>query len=82
MSRYTKSERAKYLEKYSRYQGTQRSFCESAGINLGTFQYWLRESRQQESGSGFVEILKAQTVSEREYVEITTRSGTTIRIPL
>ena len=82
MSRYTKSERAKYLEKYSRYQGTQKSFCKSAGIKLGTLQYWLRESRQQEAGSGFVEVLPAETVDEREYVEITTRGGTTIRIPL
>lgn len=81
MSRYTKSERLKYLEKYSKHEGSQKSFCEAEGINLGTFQYWLKASREEEPKSEFVEVV-ASAVTEREFIEITTRRGTTIRVPL
>jgi len=83
MSRYTNSDRLKYLEKYSRYEGTQKSFCEAEGIGIGTFQYWLKASREEEPKSEFVEVVaSAVTEREHEFIEITTRRGTTIRVPL
>jgi hypothetical protein len=84
MNRYTLSERAEYLEKYSRHRGTLKSFCESEGLKSGTLQYWLKESRKRESPPDFVELFSSKALPSKDpqYIEITTRSGTTMRIPL
>lgn len=81
MKRHTKLERAKLLEKYSKHVGSRKSFCESEGVTIGTLQYWLKQSGRAEASGNFIEVV-SPPVKESEYLEITTRSGTTIRIPL
>jgi len=56
MRRYTEKERSKILRAYSRFDGSQASFCRESGLSVGTLQSWLRVERVREPGSGFVEV--------------------------
>jgi transposase-like protein len=83
MKHYGAEERALYLAKYSRYGGTIKSFCESEGIKAGTFQYWLKSSRKQKELPSFIEVVSSQAPSRQSrYIEITTSTGTTIKVPV
>ena len=44
----TKAEREAILEEFIESGLTQREFCEERGILVGTFQYWLRRTREVE----------------------------------
>lgn len=56
MRRYSEKERAKILRAYSRFDGSQASFCRVSGLSVGTLQSWLRLERVREPDSGFVEV--------------------------
>src|SRR5438105_1531596 len=44
----TKTEREGILEEFVESGLGQRAFCEERGIGIGTFQYWLRKTRESE----------------------------------
>ena len=68
-----------YLGLFSRSELSQQAFCAEHGLSVGTFQYWLRRSRQG-ADSPFLSV----SISEVPCVggcHLTTRQGTRITLP-
>lgn len=77
------------VERYQSSGQTQKSFCEQEGINMGTFQYWLRKYREQNSSDELppfqqITVLPESSNSNRQdrYIVIRTPSGMEIKIPM
>ncbi|MDM1352594.1 MAG: IS66 family insertion sequence element accessory protein TnpA [Flavobacterium sp.] len=61
---------------------TQSKYCESVGINLATFSYWVikyKNEAVQESSSNFIAIGKTSKTEDKQY-EIVYPNGVKLRV--
>jgi hypothetical protein len=58
----------------------QQTFCDQAGIKLGTFSYWIRKSKKQEVESGGFITLKKTIRSFENKFEIVYPNGVVLRL--
>ncbi len=64
VSRRTCEQMFPFMERYKSSGQLQREFCRSHDINIGTFQYWLKKYREEQSAE---EVLSVWT--RHGYVE-------------
>ncbi|NDP21183.1 MAG: IS66 family insertion sequence element accessory protein TnpB [Paludibacter sp.] len=59
---------------------SQQTFCDQAGIKLGTFSYWIRKSKNEEVQiGGFIPLKKPVFALENKY-EIVYPNGVILRL--
>lgn len=91
-SQSSRSKSDRMYEMLGRYQNsdqTQKEFCKTEGISVGTLQYWqrkYREEKTQTDKSGFHPIRVSTSAIEPHAmgrcIMIRMRSGITIEIPM
>jgi hypothetical protein len=59
---------------------SQQTFCDKAGIKLGTFSYWIKRSKEDDDlGGGFIEISNPSTHLKSQY-EIVYPNGVILKV--
>ena len=88
-TRRTSDQMFPLVERYESSDQPQKEFCEIHGINIVTFQYWLKKYREQNSTQSTHSFQQIQVLSDQvgdnqhiRHIEISTSSGVTIKIPL
>jgi len=88
-TRRTSAQMFPLVERYESSDQPQKTFCELHGINIGTFQYWLKKYREKNSSQpthSFQQIkVSADQISINQdirHIEIRTSSGVEIIIPI
>jgi len=88
-ARMADTTRRELVARYQRSDLTQRAFCEHAGIPMSTLQWWLVKARREAAPATpitFREVAVPEDVRSGRgldmawAVEITTRTGTTLRL--
>ena len=81
--------RREIVARYQRSALTQRAFCEHAGIPISTLQWWLVKARREAAPATPItfrevavpaDVRPGQDLDRAWAVEITTRTGTTLRL--
>jgi hypothetical protein len=75
--RYSHAQREAFLVAFDQGSESQKNFCLSRGINLGTFKGWLQK-RSKRSLPGFAQVEVA--LPKRASVEITLANGVRVSI--
>lgn len=77
------------VERYESSGQLQKEFCKSHDINIGTFQYWLKKYREEQSAEATNSFQKITVIPESDksrhtvrHILISTPSGLEIKIPL
>jgi transposase-like protein len=87
--RPTDTTRRAMVARYHRSDLTQRAFCEQAGLPVSTLQWWLVKARREAAPAAPVTFTEVPRPVETEphrgvglawAVEITTRTGVTLRL--
>ncbi|SHL56265.1 IS66 family insertion sequence element accessory protein TnpA [Myroides odoratimimus] len=72
-----------YIEDWKASGLTQSKYCDSVGIKLATFSYWLvkykAESESTQLDSNFITVAKDQVTNTQEY-EIVYPNGVKLRV--
>jgi transposase-like protein len=76
-----RAERTKWVTAYQESGETIRTFCDRHGLIYGTFQNWLRRSREEgaESSTGFVSLQIADAPASTR-IEIEYPTGVRVRL--
>jgi len=84
--RYSKHEKKALCEEWQTSELSQREYCDMKGINISTFNGWLKKAINKQREKFFeVEISKDSLYPSKEAepnIEIKTINGTIIKIPI
>lgn len=75
MARIDQNHKARVLESYAEWHGTQRAFCTRHEIPLSTLQSWLRRAGKTTPPTGFVEIRRDGAAATSDGAAMSVRFG-------
>ena len=75
MARINDSRKARLLESYTEWHGTQKAFSAQHEIPLSTLQSWLRRIGKTTRPAGFVEIRRNATAATSDGAAMSVRFG-------